>query len=1041
MGIANGTSSRNWVVEAPRASCNATAARKTAAPMRAANLILISVTAGLLLVGGSASAQEMVTVRVMDPVSTVGIPDVEVHLRNLETSEVRTARTDAQGLAHFRGLSSAGQWQASFEGNAAFFEAASEPVEVRSTFELTVQLPLTRVKGAAKRETVVRAGGALLNATNAEVSSTLTSRQLERLPTEARTLDRALFRLPNVSLATGFFPEAPVVAINGANSLFTSYLIDGLDNNENFLGGQRFPVPMSIVQDVTVLAAGYSVEYGRTANGVVNVTTKSGGNTFHTEAFFLTRPGGVFAAKQATPPVGLYGNPIADNFVRLAGGALVSGPIVKDKTFFLADVEYTSDLSNNQLSVPQLGIEPIVPGNNGTLLVTARVDHRWNDRWTSTLRVNHGRASIERPGGGLSGGVTFPSAGSVQDRLSTNAAFTTTYAGDAFTYTGALQYGQFDWDYARPLGGAGPQLTVQDPSGQTMAVLGNPGYRFHDVENLVQTKHRFVRQLGNHRLTFGGDVQVSAFSLLGGGNPNGNLTVQLSDPQLEALRASNPTAALRPSDIPTDAKLLSANFETAPRAIGATQALVSFFVEDLWHVKSNFNLTGGLRWDYDSLSKGGAASGRFTNVGPRIGFNWSIDSNWVVRGGSGLFYEKLPYAVVSDAMAQSSKAEGFKRQLQVLKDAGRLPANTDLERITSQGNLSVDATDLCTGTQCPSGESLTARRDTLTSTELRILNPNGYQNPFAVQTTLGVQRKLLEDWLFSVDGIYTESFSLVRLVDVNAPAAFEFNQDAYDRLGPDGVAALSPSEREQLGLVRPAGAANMTRPALADGVVPAGGARSIIMSDTGGRSRYLALNVGVVRSRSSDFYDLRFHYTLSSLMNNTDDLNFRASDSNNFGADWGPSLNDRTHLFSAIVNVYPVKGLTLTVAGLVQSGTPVNYVPDARVFGTTDLNGDGLSFADQYTGNPDRFPGTTRNEGRLPWAVTVDVGASYALATAAGTFRLRLDVFNLLNSNTTSGYPVNFTGSNQTQLGGGAPFVQRSSGMPRNLQAQLQYAF
>ena len=850
-----------------------------------------------------------------------------------------------------------------------------------------------------------------------------------------------LFRLPNVSLATGFFPEAPVVAINGANSLYTSYLIDGLDNNENFLGGQRFPVPISIVQDVTVYSAGAPVEFGRTANGVVNVTTKSGSNAFVTEAFFLTRPGGAFAAKQPTPPADLSGNLIADNFVRLAGGVTTSGPIVKDKTFFLFDAEYTSDASHNQLSVPELGLDSSIAGNNGTLLLTAKLDQHWNERWTSTLRFNHGRASIERPGGGLSGGVTFPSAGSAQERLSSNAALTTNYADNGFTYTGALQYGRFDWDYARPLGGEGPQVTVLNPAGQTMAVLGNPGYLFHDVENSLQTRHRFVSQVDSHRLTFGGDGQVSAFSLLGGGNPNGDFVVQLSAAQLADLRATNPTSALRPSDLPPGAKLLSASFETQPRRTSATQALLSFFAEDQWQLRSNLNLTGGLRWDFDSLSRGGADHGRLANFGPRASFNWSIDSAWVLRGGTGLYYEKLPYTVVSDAIAQSSRSDGFKRQLQKLKDAGRLPANTDLDRVTSDGNLSVDATDLCTGLQCPSGASLAARRDTLTSTELRILNPNGYQNPSAVQTTLGVQHSLPAAWLVSVDGLYTESFNLVRLVDVNAPAPFTFNQALYDQLGAEGVAALSPADRERLGLVRSASAANTTRPGLDNGAVPAGGARSVIMSDSGGRSRYLALNLGLVRARSSDFYDLRFHYTLSRLANDTDDLNFRASDSNNFAADWGPSLNDRLHLFSTIVNLYPLKGLTLTVAGLVQSGTPVNYVPDARVFGTTDLNGDGLSFADQYSGNPDRFPGTTRNQGRLPWSTSFDVGVSYQLSLPAAALRLRLDLFNVFNSNTTGGYAVNFTRSNQIQIGGGAPFVQRSAGAPRNLQLQLQSTF
>lgn len=543
-------------------------------------------------------------------------------------------------------------------------------------------------------------------------------------------------------------------------------------------------------------------------------------------------------------------------------------------------------------------------------------------------------------------------------------------------------------------------------------------------------------------VTGGLDIVIANFALLGGGNPNGNYVAQLTDAQLADFRATNPTGALRPSDLPADAQLLSANFETQPKTIGTTQQLYSLFLEDQWQLHPTLNVTGGLRWDYDSLSKGGAAAGKFTNFGPRLGFNWSPGSAWAIRGGAGVFYEKLPYAIVSDAMAQSSKSPAFKAQLQKLIDVGRLPANTDLERVTSDGNLSVDATDLCTGLlKCPAADTVRDRRDSLSSTELRILNPDGYQNPVAIQSTLGVQRSLFEDWLFSVDGIYTESFNLLRLVDVNAPEAFTFNQAEYERLGADGVAALTPAEREQLGLVRSTAAANQTRPALSNGAVPAGGARSIMMTDSGGRSRYLAMNVGVQKLKGDGLWDLRFNYTLSRLENNTDDINFRATNSNNFSADWGPSLNDRTHLFSAIANVYPVKGLTLTVAALVQSGTPVNYVPDARIFGTTDLNGDGLSFADQYTGNPDRQPGTSRNSGRLPWSGTIDIGASYAVHTPIGAFKARVDLFNLLNTNNLSGYPVNFTASNQVQLGGGAPFTQRSSAPPRSLQLQLQYAF
>src|SRR6185295_3220301 len=105
----------------------------------------------------------------------------------------------------------------------------------------------------ALKETVEVSGEgvARINTVNAEVASTLTRQDIEVLPIEGRDLTRSLYRLPNVTQATGFYPEAPNVSINGANSLFSNYMIDGLDNNENFLGGQKFAIPMGATQQVT----------------------------------------------------------------------------------------------------------------------------------------------------------------------------------------------------------------------------------------------------------------------------------------------------------------------------------------------------------------------------------------------------------------------------------------------------------------------------------------------------------------------------------------------------------------------------------------------------------------------------------------------------------------------------------------------------------------------------------------------------------------------------------------------------------------------
>ena len=182
-------------------------------------------------------------------------------------------------------------------------------------------------------------------------------------------------------------------------------------------------------------------------------------------------------------------------------------------------------------------------------------------------------------------------------------------------------------------------------------------------------------------------------------------------------------------------------------------------------------------------------------------------------------------------------------------------------------------------------------------------------------------------------------------------------------------------------------------------------------------------------------------YTLAKLTNDTDDINFRASNANDFAADRGPSANDRRHVISAVGYLYPFEGFTFTAAGLFQSGQPVNFVPDARIFGTQDLNGDGQSFGENFVGNSDRFPGAGRNAGRLPWSASVDVGVRYALPIGFGRVELSADVFNAFNANNESGFANAATTSNQVQFGGGAPFIQRNAGPPRQFQFGAAFKF
>ncbi|CAN5547213.1 hypothetical protein BH11BAC5_BH11BAC5_51030 [soil metagenome] len=220
--------------------------------------------------------------------------------------------------------------------------------------------------------------------------------------------------------------------------------------------------------------------------------------------------------------------------------------------------------------------------------------------------------------------------------------------------------------------------------------------------------------------------------------------------------------------------------------------------------------------------------------------------------------------------------------------------------------------------------------------------------------------------------------------------------------------------------------------------------RNVTMTDAGGKSEYIGLSVNIKKDKAEDKYAYFLSYTLSSLKNNTDDINFRAADANNYAAEWGPSLNDRRHVVSAVFYYYPVKQFSISMATLLPSGQPINRIPQASLYGgTTDLNGDGGSFGASYVGNSDRQPGETRNSDRLQWNKLFDLGLQYNLKLKhAGTFEIRADIFNIFNTQNLSGFSNNATQSNQIQIGPKSNgIVQKNAGAPRQFQFGARYAF
>lgn len=989
-----------------------------------------------------ARAQAGMDVRVLNTQTGAPVEGALVHIVNESIGFERQQPTNARGKVQLAGLSTSGQYDVFVNETDAYYEARMENVNLRANHTRSVTLLLSPLTEFKLEEVVVEGttGLAEINQVNAEVSSSLSAAALEEIPVEGRNFMQSLYRLPNVTPSTGFFPEAPSVSINGANGLFTQYLIDGMDNNENFLGGPQFEVPTGMVKDITVLTSTYSAEYSRTGNGIFNVTTKAGGNAYVGEAFYLTRPGppldGQFTNEggQELAQRDLSGNQVRDGFERHQGGFALGGPIVRDQTFFFINVEHTTDWKDNLLNVPQLGLRQTVQGQNHFSYFSGRVDHRWSDSWRSTLRTNVNRVRIDRQGGALGGGVTFASAANTQYRDGMHVALQNTYTGDRLVYESNVQYSYFNWDYANPSLEGSPQVTVLDPSGATIGVLGDPGFTFDSDENTLQVQQKLTYQLGTHTLKAGIDALAADFALAGGGNPRGNYTVSLNNAQLDALSQRGIGASLRPEalrDLPGAIDVINYGVELRPSTFGTRQDLVGLYLEDQFAPVSDLTITAGLRWDYDSLSKGGGTSGDWNNFAPRFSLNYGLSERSSLRGGYGIFYDKIVYSVYSDALQFNTTASGYRSQVQQLIDEGILPGDTDVDRVTFDGNLTANTSGV-PYLDGPMPEELRADRSQILSNELRILNPNGYDNPHTHQFSLGYQRQFGSDMLAYVDLIHTRSYNLFRLRDLNAPAPYDISEAAFE-------AALADPDRTPADLVRSVEEANEMRPV---DPVP-GGAQRIIMTETAGEARYWAANLNLIKDRGDDRYAYRLSYTLSRLRNNTDDINFRAEDANDFEDEWGPSVNDRTHVVSAIGSVYPIDNVTVTVASLIQSGQPINRVPDAELFGgTRDLNGDGRSFADAYVGNSDRWPGAARNSDRLPWSTRFDASLQYVLPMTGGRVVARADVFNVLNTKNLSGFANNATQSNQIQVGPeGSDIVEKNAGPPRQFQFGLRYEF
>jgi hypothetical protein len=250
-------------------------------------------------------------------------------------------------------------------------------VQVNSASTTTVGALQLEV-GQATTTVEVTANVALVEATQSQISSTLTGSAISELPVVGQNegLDNLAVLLPGVNASrSNNFSNTNGVGFtsNGLRGRNNDQQLDGQNNNDNSVAGPGlFIGNTDWVQEYQVTTSNFGVEYSRNSGSVVNILTRSGTNDWHGSAFVteniwktatLTNTQKAFEGLTQVPKYN-------DEF----SGLSVGGPIRKNRIF--AFLGFDNEIQNGSSVYTTGNAEPTPNGlqtlnaclpNSGTL--------------------------------------------------------------------------------------------------------------------------------------------------------------------------------------------------------------------------------------------------------------------------------------------------------------------------------------------------------------------------------------------------------------------------------------------------------------------------------------------------------------------------------------------------------------------------------------------------------------------------------------------------------------------------------------------------
>jgi hypothetical protein len=980
------------------------------------------VAAYSLIASSSAHAQAVTTGSVSGTVTAEGgepLANVQVQVLNRSTGFSAGVTTGLSGRYTVAGLEVGSNYAITVR------RIGYEP-QTRENVPISLGQS-SRVDFVLSTQTVVLAGVTVTGERNAIISPTrtgtvtaITDSALRRLPTLNRQFTDFVALTPQVS--TTLFNGG--LSGGGTNNRYNNVQIDGTSEADVFgLGSTGQPggqangksIGLESVKEYVVMLAPYDVRQGFFAGLLVNAVTKSGTNEWHGSAFGVTRHEGLTRSQ-----------PYITEYDQSQYGFSLGGPIVKNRAFFFVSPEFqrrTSPASGpyigSETSVTQTQADAFVSAlqgyqglntsghfglvniENPLTNVFARLDVNlpWNSQLV--LRHNYGTAQDDN---------FFRSNSSF--RFSDNAYFFESKkqapAMQLRTLFSNGAYNEFLAGYTqirdrRTPVARSPQITVDMGAG-TDFISGSERFSHGNEldQDVFEITNNFSMPFGSHRITLGTQNQFQKFR-----NLFAQSTFGVWDfPSLDALRNGLPQSYI--VGVPLQLNAAGDVEAGGDGAVRFKSAIYSLYGQDEWSVNPRLNVTAGLRMDMPVFKdKPPTNPGVLESYGfntsdvpsgnaqwsPRVGFNWDVTGDAVnqLRGGVGLFTGRPAYVWLSNMFQNSGMGAVALLTCSSSSGSRRPPA-------FNNANIASPPTACGGGATAALGG------------EINVIDPD-LKYPQNMRATLGYERRLLGNWVSSLEVMYTKGVS----------GLFYEN---FALAGPQGT---NPNEG------RVVYGASPFNPVLK----PGGRSQVFAVSNQSNDYAY-SITGGLIRRYFNDF-EGSLHYTHTRAY---DVQSFTSSTSFSqlrFGRTIGGEVTDQTATRSTFEQRHRIVGTAtytlptktdISVIYFGESGAPYTYIASG------DLNADGLSLNDpvyvpnnavELVFNPlkqgtitrtpfeqaaalERYiesePCLKENRGKIlprnacigPWTNQVNVAFRQSLSTVGmQNVMVQLDVINFLN--------------------------------------------